>query len=351
MSRYPRRGRGAAYDPPNRYERLSLLLDDEEAYAQSDAGRRTEFLLDHTRNIIAQNDSPDVGFRFSVNAYRGCEHGCIYCYARPGHEFLGFSGGLDFESKILVKPNAPRLLEEALSKESWAPEVVALSGVTDPYQPIERRLRLTRGCLEVFHAFRNPVAIITKNHLVTRDIDLLAEMAKLNLVHVMVSVTSLKDELILRMEPRTSRPAKRLQAIEKLTAAGIPTGVMVAPVIPGLTDEEMPAILSAAARAGAQSAGYIMLRLPGAVEGLFLSWLVDHYPDRAQKVEHRIRAMRGGRLTDSRFGHRMRGGGEYAAVIETLYHQTVSRLGLNRVSVLDTSRFIRRPHGQQHLFA
>lgn len=351
MSRYPRRGRGAAYNPSNRFERLNVVFDESEAYAQSQAGRPTEYLIDSSRTILARNDSPDVGFRFSINPYRGCEHGCVYCYARPGHEFLGLSGGIDFESKILVKPRAPRLLANALSSKSWIPEVVAISGVTDPYQPIERRLRLTRACLEVFLAFRNPVAIITKNHLITRDIDLLAEMAEMNLVHVMVSITSLKDDVIHRMEPRTSRPVKRLQTIKELSAAGIPVGVMAAPVIPGLTDEELPDILSAAARSGARSAGYIMLRLPGMVEELFLAWLEDHYPDRAQKIEHRIRSLRGGQLSDSRFGHRMRGGGEFASVVEALFRQSVARLQLNRTSNLDTSRFIRSPHGQQHLFA
>lgn len=349
-TRYPQRGRGAAYDPLNRFERLSISLEEEEEHARAEAGAKTEFFVDATRTIITRNDSPDVGFTFSINPYRGCEHGCIYCYARPGHEFLGLSGGLDFESKIFVKEDAPRLLAEELSKRSWTPSVVALSGVTDPYQPVERRLRLTRRCLEVFCAFRNPVAIVTKNHLITRDLDILGEMARMNLVHVMVSITSLKDELIRWMEPRTSRPSRRLRAIEQLVSVGVPTGVLVAPVVPGLTDEEMPRILSAAASAGATSAGYIMLRLPGIVEELFLSWLADRYPERARKIENRIRSIRKGNLSDSRFGHRMRGGGEFASVIETLYRQSVTRLGLDRISALDTSRFIRKPNGQQNLF-
>lgn len=350
MSRYPRRGRGAAYDPPNSFERLALILDEEEEHARSQTGRPTEFFVDSSRSIIVRNDSPDVGFSASINPYRGCEHGCIYCYARPGHEFLGLSGGLDFESKIFVKQSAPELLAKALSKKSWTPQVLALSGVTDPYQPIERRLQLTRRCLETLLAFRNPVAIVTKNHLITRDIDILSELARMNLVHVMISITSLKDELIHRMEPRTSRPARRLRAIEKLVDAGVPVGVLVAPVIPGLTDEEMPAILAAAGNAGATSAGYIMLRLPGVVEELFLAWIHDHFPERAKRIENRIRSTRGGRLSDSRFGHRMRGTGETASIIEAMYRQTVRRLGMDRTTTLDTSRFVRGVNGQASLF-
>lgn len=349
--RYPQKGRGAAYDPPNRFERLSISLDADEEFAQSEIGRRTEFYVDATRTIMAHNESPDVGFDYSVNPYRGCEHGCIYCYARPGHEFLGLSGGLDFESKIFVKRNAPELVRSALYKRSWKPQVVALSGVTDPYQPVERHLKLTRQCLEVFAAFRNPVGIVTKNYLVTRDIDILGEMAARRLAKVMVSVTSLRDDLILKMEPRTSRPSRRLETIERLTKAGVPTGVMIAPVVPGLTDDEIPAILRAAADAGAVSASYIMLRLPGIVEELFLAWIHDHYPERAKKIISRLRSLRGGKLSDSRFKHRMRGGGEFASVIETLFRQTADRLGLNQTSGLETRHFRRPSNGQIGLFS
>lgn len=350
QSRFPQRGRGAVDNPPNRFERLEIELDEEEEHTRSLGRRKTEFFVDASRSILSKNDSPDVGFTFSINPYRGCEHGCIYCYARPGHEFLGFSGGLDFESKILVKADAPELLRQALAKKTWTPQVVAISGVTDPYQPAERRLSLTRECLKVLSAYENPAVIVTKNHLVTRDIDILGPMAEKSLVKVMVSITSLKDSLIRDMEPRTSRPSKRLQAIEKLTEAGIPTGVMVAPVIPGLTDEELPEILAAAAKAGAIQAGYIMLRLPGLVQELFLGWLEDHYPDRAGKVTSRLRSLRKGNLTDSRFGHRMRGEGEFASVIAALFGQTVKRLGLNKESELDSSRFIRTKPGQMSLF-
>ena len=350
MARFPQRGRGASYDPPNRFERLNIALDDAEQHAQSQSGRRTEFFVDATRTILAHNDSSDVGFHLSVNPYRGCEHGCVYCYARPGHEFLGLSGGLDFESKIFIKSEAPTLLRQALSKRNWVPQVVAISGVTDPYQPVERRLELTRGCLKVFSSFGNPVAIITKNHLVTRDIDILAKMAERRLVKVMISMTSLKDDLILKMEPRTSRPHRRLQAIEKLTQAGIPTGVMLAPIVPGLTDEEMPEILKAAAGAGAISASYIVLRLPGIVQDLFLSWLEDHYPARLKKVSGRLRSLRAGKLSDSRFGYRMRGEGEFASVIEMVFRQTADRFGLNQRYDLDASHFVRPTQGQLPLF-
>jgi len=350
MSGFLYRGRGAASDPPNRFDRLAVDLEEEEQFERSESGRKTEYLVDASRSIIASNDSPDVGFSFSINPYRGCEHGCIYCYARPGHEFLGFSGGLDFETKILVKRDAPILLSRALTKPSWQPEVIAISGVTDPYQPIERKLGLTRSCLEVLAQFRNPVAIVTKNHLVTRDIDILGEMAHRKLAKVMISITSLKDAVIHKMEPRTSRPSRRLEAIRKLSSAGVPTGVMVAPVIPGLTDEEMPEILSAAASAGAVSASYIMLRLPGVVEELFLQWLQTHYPDRARKIENRLRSMRSGQLSDSRFGHRMKGEGEFGAAINTLFQTQVSRLGLNQAAPLSTDHFRRVGHGQGNLF-
>lgn len=350
MVRYTTKGRGAAFNPPNRFERLHVDLEDEEAHERAEAGITTEFLVDSSRSILVHNDSPDVGFRFSVNPYRGCEHGCIYCYARPGHEFLGMSAGMDFETKILVKTDAATLLAAELSRRSWSPAVVAMSGVTDPYQPVERRLRLTRQCLEVLQAFRNPVAIVTKNHLVTRDIDILGEMATMNLAHVMVSITSLRDEVIRQLEPRTSRPTRRLLAIEKLASAGIPVGVLVAPVIPALTDDELPAILSAAAEAGASSAGYIMLRLPGPVKDLFLAWVKDHYPDRAGRIESRIRSIRNGRMSDPRFGHRMRGEGEFAAVTEALFRQATTRLGLTKAVHLDTGRFRRADRSQKDLF-
>jgi len=260
-----------------------------------------------------------VGFETSLNPYRGCEHGCIYCYARPTHEYLGFSAGLDFESTIMVKTNAPQLLRSELESAHWQPQTLVMSGVTDPYQPIERKLRITRGCLEVLAKFRNPVAIITKNRLVTRDIDLLRELAKYNAVAVNLSVTSLDPNLQRVLEPRTSSPQARLDVITQLRSAGIPAGVMVAPVIPGLTDHEIPKILDACAKAGAQFAGYTIIRLPWAVAPLFQHWLEEHFPDRKEKVLGRIRHLRGNRLNTSRWHTRMTGEGIFSEQIASLF--------------------------------
>ncbi len=255
----PLRGRAVPYDPPNRYETVHREMDPAHQEGQNP---RTEFLADASRSILSRNRSPDLSFDASVNPYRGCEHGCVYCYARPTHEFLGFSSGLDFERKILVKHRAPELLKRALSAPSWQPRVIAISGVTDAYQPAERRFLLTRRCLEILRDFRNPVSIITKNHLVTRDLDILREMSAYNCVHVTISITSLRNGLQRVMEPRTSIPAKRLDAVRRLSSEGIPVGINVAPVIPGLTDQEMPAILEAGSEAGARYAGFLLLRLP-----------------------------------------------------------------------------------------
>ena len=295
------KGRGASWNPQNRFETLEYVRD-EEAPPDDDAPR-TIYLRDPTRTIISTNDSPDVGFDASINPYRGCEHGCIYCYARPTHEYLGFSAGLDFETRILVKEDAPSLLRAELSAKKWQPKLLAISGVTDPYQPIEKRLGLTRGCLEVLAELRNPLGVITKNHLVTRDADLFAEMARWNGARVFVSITTLDAGLARTMEPRTSSPELRLDAIRSLAEAGVPAGVMVAPVIPGLTDHEMPAILAAATKAGARWAGFVVLRLPWAVAPLFENWLEENFPDRKEKVLNRIRDLRGGKLYESRVGH------------------------------------------------
>ncbi|MBA2243585.1 MAG: PA0069 family radical SAM protein [Gemmatimonadetes bacterium] len=329
MELYKIQGRGVAENPPNRFETLEFLPDDE-AREPDDPGPRTRFFRDTTRTIIARNNSPDVGFDVSINPYRGCEHGCVYCYARPTHEWLGFSAGLDFETKILVKEDAPELLRRELSSPRWKPTTLALSGVTDPYQPAERRLRLTRRCLEVLAEFRNPVAIITKNHLVTRDLDLLGELARHRAAMVNLSITSLDAELQRVMEPRTSTPARRLDAIRQLAEAGIPVGVMVAPVIPGLTDHELPAILQAAADAGACTAGFVPLRLPLGVKDLFEHWLETHFPERKEKVLGRVRGMRGGKLNDPNFRSRMRGEGAYAEQIRALFHVARRRAGLSQ---------------------
>jgi DNA repair photolyase len=348
---FPLRGRGATDNPANRFERLHVIPT-ESWTDPDDPSPRTSLFRDATRNILSRNDSPDVGFDVSVNPYRGCEHGCIYCYARPTHEYLGFSAGLDFETKILVKHDAPALLRAKLMSQRWQPQPIAMSGVTDPYQPVERRLRLTRGCLEVLAEFRNPVALITKNHLVTRDIDLLSELAAHGAAAVALSVTSLRPSLQRVLEPRTSSPAKRLEAIRKLAAAGIPVRVMVAPVIPGLTDEEIPAILEAAAGAGASGAGYIMLRLPYGVKDLFAGWLEAHFPDRKEKVLNRVREMRGGALNDPGYRTRMRGEGVYADQVRQLFETTRRREGLDgRGLELSTASFRRpAPGGQLALF-
>lgn len=341
-------GRGASWNPLSRFETLEYVRDDE-APAEEGAPR-TIFLRDPTRTIIATNDSPDVGFETSINPYRGCEHGCIYCFARPTHEYLGFSAGLDFETKILVKEDAPALLFEELNAKKWTPKIIAISGVTDPYQPIERKLGITRGCLAVLAQFRNPVSMITKNHLVTRDVDHLGELAQYQAAEVSVSVTTLDSHVHRVMEPRTSTPALRLNAIETLAKAGVPVGVMVAPVVPGITDHEMPKILAAARDAGARWAGFVVLRLPWAVAPLFERWLEEHFPDRKEKVLNRVRDMRGGKLYDAKWGVRGRGEGIFAEQIQSIFTVTTRRLGLNQEHrELSTAHF-RRPSDQQRLF-
>ncbi len=336
------KGRGAAENPANRFERLSYVEEGveegveekvEEPGDDADAGvppaplTPTVYLRDPTRTALATNNSPDIQFDTSLNPYRGCEHGCAYCYARPTHEFLGFSSGLDFETRILVKEDAPELLRRELSSKRWKPQVVGMSGVTDPYQPIERRLGITRRCLRVFADFRNPVQIITKNALVVRDIDLLSELAGHDAVSVAVSITTLDPGLHRSMEPRASHPEQRLRAIAALAEAGVPVGVMAAPIIPGLTDHELPEILARARAAGAGFAGHIVLRLPGNVKELFSAWLDRHHPDRKQKVLNRLRALRGGKLDDPRFGTRMKGSGVYADQIHGLFDLAYRRAG------------------------
>ena len=354
----PVRGRGISESPGNRFER-QLVEDDADALEElrlvdpefALRERRTEFLHDDSQTIISRNASPDIGFSASLNPYRGCEHGCAYCYARPYHEYLGFNAGLDFESKIMVKPRAAELLEEALARRSWSPEVLACSGVTDCYQPVERKLRVTRSCLEVLAHFRNPVTMITKNHLITRDIDLLAELAGHGAASAVISVTSLDADLARRMEPRASTPSSRLDAVRKLSAAGIPTGVSLAPVIPGLNDHEMPAILEAAADCGAKFAFYTVVRLPFGVKDLFSNWLDEHFPGHKEKVIGRIRELRGGDLNRSQFGERMRGRGQLADGIAQLFRISRRKAGLSQSSPeLSTTVFRRVSAGQLELF-
>lgn len=313
-------GRGAAVQPDNPYLHTQRVDDwehvaDDQEYLESLGRPPTEYLDDNSQTIVATNDSPDVGFNYSVNPYRGCAHGCSYCFARPGHEYLGLSAGLDFETKIMVKRRAPELFREFLANPRWKPEKIMFSGVTDCFQPVERSLRLTRGCLEVAAQCRQPVAIITKNALVTRDVDVLKELAAHRAVHVALSVTTLDRDLARAMEPRTSTPEARLRAIGELSAAGIPTMVMIGPVIPGLNDSEIPAILKAAREAGASRASYVLLRLPSTVREVFLDWLHRERPNHAAKVELFIRSTRGGRLYDSTWGERQRGRGIFAEQI------------------------------------
>jgi DNA repair photolyase len=343
--------RGTAENPPNRFEKIQLQPD-EDWNPEDNILPRTKFFKDDSQTVIARNDSPDIGFRASLNPYRGCEHGCIYCYARPTHEYLGFSAGLDFESKIMVKASAPELLRKELSSVKWEPQVVFMSGVTDCYQPVERKLRLTRRCLEVLAQFRNPVFIITKNRLVTRDIDLLSELAKHHAVAVWLSITTLDPEMRKIMEPRTSPPAARLAAMDELARAGIPVGVNVAPIIPGLTDHEIPAILKAAAAVGATAAGYTVVRLPHAVAPLFETWLEIHFPARKEKVLNRLRAMRGGKLYDAQWDKRFSGEGPFAEQIAQMFEVARRKAGIrDDRSELSTSSFRRAADAQLSLFS
>jgi DNA repair photolyase len=284
-----------------------------------------------------------------LNPYRGCEHGCIYCYARPTHEYLGLSAGLDFESKIMAKTNAPVLLRGELESSRWQPQTLVMSGVTDPYQPIERKLCITRGCLEVLAKFRNPVAIITKNRLVTRDVDFLCDLQEHNAVAVNISVTSLDSNLQRVLEPRTSSPQARLDAIRQLRSAGIPIGVMVAPIIPGLTDHEIPKILEACAKAGAQFAAYTIVRLPWAVAPLFEHWLDEHFPDRKEKVLRRIRDLRGNRLNNAQWHTRMTGQGIFAEQVSSMFAVSCRRNRMCTRPKLSSASF-RRPTTQLSLF-
>ena len=341
-------GRGAGGNPANRFEKLHLEREiDVNQLEEPELPPNTTLLEDKSCSVLTRNDSPDVGFEFSINPYRGCEHGCIYCFARPTHEYLGFSAGLDFESKILVKRDAPQLLRKELSSPKWKPQVVVMSGVTDCYQPIERKLKITRGCLEVFAEFRNPVGIITKNHLVTRDIDLLQELARYNAIRVNVSVTTLDMNLARIMEPRTSMPEARLDAIRQLSSAGIPVNLMVAPVVPAITDHEMVSIIERAVDAGATSAGYVLMRLPYAVKDLFEQWVKTHFPDRADKVLNRLRSLRGGKLYDATWGKRMSGEGIFAEQIAKTFDIACRKFGLNKPRPeLSTDNF-KRPAGNQ----
>ncbi len=338
----PVHGRGASGNIPNRFEQISFERNEEEP-DDDGPGPRTSFYKDTTRSFITYNDSPDIAFDASINPYRGCEHGCIYCYARPYHEYLGLSAGLDFETKIFVKEDGPTLLRRELMNKNWKPQTLAISGVTDAYQPIERRLQLTRRCLEVLAEFRNPVGLVTKNHLITRDIDIFQRMTAHDAVSVHIGVTSLDPELANIMEPRASAPHARLEAIRELAAAGVPVSVLIAPVIPGLTDHEMPAILAAARDAGARHASYTMLRLPHGIKDLFSTWLDQHFPTSKDKILGRVRDLRGGNLNDPHFGTRMKGQGPLADIIRQVFHANYRRLGFPGKFTLSAGAF-RRPN-------
>jgi DNA repair photolyase len=359
----PEKGRGATFNPGNRFAHTEREIFDDGWAAELErdvsldgeapAPLKTVVTIQQARTIISHNDSPDIGFSQSINPYQGCEHGCIYCYARPSHAYLDLSPGLDFESKLFAKPEAAALLRKELNHPRYRPEVIVVGANTDPYQPIEREWKITRSLLEVFLEYRHPVALITKSALVERDIDVLAELARHNLVRVMVSITSLDKVLARRMEPRAAAPHRRLEAVKKLTEAGIPVGVMTAPMIPALNDGDMEAILDAAAARGATMAGYTFIRLPYEIKDLFKAWLAEHYPQRAEHVMSVIRQMRGGKDYDSTFGQRMHGTGNFAELLEQRFAIACRRLKLNQDrEPLETALF-RRPSagGQMSLFA
>ena len=350
-----RKGRGAVTNRAGRYEpHQRVSVDDGWLTAEEDLPPlRTTTYPDRSRSIVVRNASPDVPFDRSINPYRGCEHGCIYCFARPTHAFLGLSPGLDFESKLFYKPDAARLLEEELARPGYACAAMAMGTDTDPYQPIEREHRITRSILEVLDACNHPVSIVTKSALVVRDLDVLGRMAARNLARVWVSVTTLDRPLARALEPRAPTPARRIETLRRLSAAGVPTGVLAAPVIPGLTDSELERILAAAREAGAGAAGYVLLRLPLEIADLFTEWLETHRPERAARVLNLVRQTRGGRLYRPGFGERMRGDGPYAELLRSRFALASRRLGFDgRPAELDTASFRRPelPGGQMALF-
>ena len=345
------KGRSTQGNLANPYQAQHLGTDmieglDEELYQEN---IMTQYFLETPRKILSKNDSPDIPFTYSLNPYQGCEHGCVYCYARNSHLYWGFGAGLDFESKIVVKKNAPQLLEKAFLNPRWQPQVVILSGNTDCYQPAERKFKITRGLLSVMLRYGNPVGIITKNHLVLRDIDILSEMAGESLVKVYFSITSLSEDLRRVMEPRTSSAVNKLKVIEKLTSAGIPVGVMVGPVIPGLNDTEIHDIIRRSAEAGAIDAGYTAVRLNGQIGIFFEQWLERNFPDRKEKVMNLVKSMHNGNLNDSDWGRRMRGEGKIAEMIEKLFQSAVKKyFDPTHKAELRTDRF--RRGGNLNLF-
>ncbi len=331
--------RRPTWNPKNRFAQTELAYDDDEGLSHFEqAGSRLELYEDRTKGILAHNDSPDVGFDWSVNPYRGCTHACAYCYARPSHEYLSLGAGTDFDTKILAKVDAAQLLREAFDRPTWTGDLVMFSGVTDCYQPLERKLGLTRACLQVCAEYRNPVGIITKSPLIERDIDVLQDLHRDARAHVAISIPFFDEDNARAIEPWVSSPKRRLQTIERLAKAGIPVGVMVAPVIPGLNDEDIGDVVKAAAEAGADHAGYVLLRLPGAVKQVFEERLRKELPSLAEKILHRIRETRGGALYDSRFGVRGRGEGQYAQMIETMFKAVTKKHGIDGRERLDGTK-------------
>ena len=320
------KGRGAQYQADNRFNKANYVRSEAEAIdLEAELNGRTTYIEVKPKSIVNKVDSPDLSINYSLNPYQGCEHGCIYCYARNSHMYWGYEPGIDFESKILVKKDAAKLLTAFFMKPSWRGEAIALSGNTDCYQPIEKKLKISRSIIEVCLKFQNPIGIITKNNLVCRDIDLLKEMATKDLVHVFISLTTLDKRLHSKMEPRTSAPKKRLETIQKLSEANIPVGVMLAPIIPGLNSHEIPSLAKAAAEAGAKSLGHTTIRLNGSIAGLFEDWINKHFPDRSNKVLSQIKQMHGGKLNDSTYGRRMKGSGAIASMIKQMMKQSESR--------------------------
>ena len=345
------KGRGAQVNPHNHFLKHDYVKEHAEGIDEwEETDHKTTFIMGEAKSVVNKVDSPDVGMAYSLNPYQGCEHGCTYCYARNSHEYWGFSAGLEFERKIIVKQEAPQLFKKFLEKKGWNAEIISLSGNTDCYQPAERKFRLTRQLLEIALEYKQPIGMITKNALVLRDIDILKEMAQEQLCMVYVSINSLNEDLRLKMEPRTATAAQRLKVVEQLSAAGIPVGVMVAPLIPGLSDHEVPAILKAVASRGAVKAGYTVVRLNGAIGGIFKDWLEKNFPDRADKVWHMIQSCHGGKVNDTRFGERMRGNGNIAQLISDTFklHCRINKLNLNPIE-LDSTKF-KVPQAQLNLF-
>jgi len=345
------KGRGAQFNPHNRFAKNDYVKEHEEGIDEwEEEDHKTTFIFGKSKSIVNKVESPDVGMAYSLNPYQGCEHGCTYCYARNAHEYWGFSAGLDFERKIIVKTDAPALFKKFLERKGWDASVISLSGNTDCYQPAERKFRITRQLLEIALEYRQPIGMITKNALILRDIDLLTEMAKLNLCMVYVSINSLNEQLRQKMEPRTTTAKQRLKIVEQLSNAGIPMGVMVAPLVPGLSDHEIPAILKTIANCGAIAAGYTVVRLNGAIGGIFEDWLRKNYPDRFEKVWHMIQSCHGGNVNDSRFGDRMRGDGNIAKLIRDSFKLHCRLNQLNEVKITLDSSLFKIPKVQLSMF-